>query len=244
MSPEERILDLEFWERIDAIDLSKLPAEQRRWNGYKWAECARMEHASIASFSKFSLQLLGLGAPAALIKACHEAALDEVEHARISFALASRFLGEALGPGPLPLEGEIIASRDLLAVCCETVIDGCIEESLAAQEAAVARGEAKLGTIETALAIIERDEARHADLAWRTVAWALSVAGPELGAALRIAFEQALARIEGTAVEAESHERGFTGYGHLPKARRLALRARHCRDVLRPAVDDLFALLA
>lgn len=47
-----------------------------------WSLAAQQEHASIASFSKFSLELMAVGAPAALLVRAHEAALDEINHAR------------------------------------------------------------------------------------------------------------------------------------------------------------------
>jgi hypothetical protein len=47
------------------------------------------------------LELLALGAPAELVEKAHVAALDEIEHARICFALASAYGGERYGPGPL-----------------------------------------------------------------------------------------------------------------------------------------------
>jgi len=36
------------------------------------------EHASVASFSAFSLQLIAVGAPSPLLQGAHQAALDEV----------------------------------------------------------------------------------------------------------------------------------------------------------------------
>src|SRR5690606_26260413 len=41
-----------------------------------------MEHASVAAFARFTLQLLSLGAPAALIEASNQALIDETRHAR------------------------------------------------------------------------------------------------------------------------------------------------------------------
>ena len=52
-----------------------------------------MAGAEIASFARTSLDLLALGAPADLVAETHRAALDEIEHARIAYALASAFSG-------------------------------------------------------------------------------------------------------------------------------------------------------
>ena len=64
-----------------------------------WLEIAQLEHASIAAFASLSLRLLAAGAPAELVTASHRAALDEVEHARIAFELASVYGGRRVGPG-------------------------------------------------------------------------------------------------------------------------------------------------
>ena len=67
-----------------------------------WAESARGEHASVPAFSRLSLSLVALGAPAGLVEAALRAALDEIQHARLAFSLASTYAGEPVGPGPLP----------------------------------------------------------------------------------------------------------------------------------------------
>jgi hypothetical protein len=74
-----------FAARVDArgTDLRRRLAE-------RWSRAALAEHASIASFARFTLQLLRGG-------------LDEIEHARLSFRVASVFAGRSLGPGPLPI---------------------------------------------------------------------------------------------------------------------------------------------
>src|SRR5262245_889099 len=48
-----------------------------------WLRDAQMEHASIASFARFTLELLAVGAPAELVADSQRASLDEIEHARM-----------------------------------------------------------------------------------------------------------------------------------------------------------------
>ena len=237
-----RSSDAAFWERLPELDLSAMDPQHRAWNAQRWAQCARMEHASVASFSKFSLQLMALGAPPELLTQCHQAALDEIQHARISFALASRLQGSPLGPGPLPLQGDVIGELSLLRVCEETAVDGCIEESLAAAEAHAAGSEARDPAIVAALAIIERDEARHAELAWGVVGWALSFGDPAVATGVRRAFEVALDGVQAAAECGDPRgEEGYGGHGQLPTSQRLRVRARTAQEVLRPAVEELFA---
>jgi len=135
----------------------------------RWLREAASEHASIASFARASLQLLALGAPPELVAGAHAAALDEIEHARLCYGLASS--DEAWGPGPLPIAPIDASPR---AVALETFLGGCVNETIAALEAADPR--------------IAADEARHAELAWRTLAWLVRAhpsCVPALGRAVR-----------------------------------------------------------
>ena len=49
-----------------------------------WTHIGQLEHASVAAFARFVLQLLGVGAPPSLVLAAQQALADEVEHARFS----------------------------------------------------------------------------------------------------------------------------------------------------------------
>ena len=49
-----------------------------------WAAMGAAEHASVASFAQHSLDLMGVGAPASLVQAVHQAAADEVNLGRLS----------------------------------------------------------------------------------------------------------------------------------------------------------------
>ena len=53
-----------------------------------WTRIALMEHASIAAFARFTLQLMSLGAPAALVERATAAMADEIKHAKACFAVA------------------------------------------------------------------------------------------------------------------------------------------------------------
>lgn len=135
-----------------------------------WLENALMEHASIASFARFALDLLALGAPAELVAGAHRAALDEVRHARRSFAIAASLGAAAVGPGPLPEALRPLAPSSPDSLLRDTFRDGCIGEAAAALvlSAAARRSERRFSR---ALAVMAEEEARHAELAWRTVCW-------------------------------------------------------------------------
>jgi hypothetical protein len=159
-----------------AIDCDALAPELRSALAQRWTKIALMEHASIAAFARFSLQLLSLGAGPELLSQTHAAMADETEHARIAFALASAYAGRPIGPGPLSLEGALEGAQDLETVLRLTVREGCIGETVAAIEAEEASRHAQDETLRAVLARIAADEKRHAELAWRFAAWALDAA--------------------------------------------------------------------
>ncbi|MCH9683323.1 MAG: ferritin-like domain-containing protein [Deltaproteobacteria bacterium] len=150
-----------------------LDVRTRRALADHWLHAALAEHASVASFARFVLDLGAMGAPPALLTDATTAIQDEVRHAQIAFALAGAYAGEAVGPGPLPLHG-LVAGADSEAIVRAAVREGCVEETLAAAEAELAAHRATDPAVRHALTAIAEDEARHAVLAWRFVDWALS----------------------------------------------------------------------
>jgi hypothetical protein len=158
------------WTRaLDEVTLSALDRDAlAAW----WLGAARMEHASVASFAVVSLDLLRLGAPPELLADTHRAALDEIEHARLCFALASRYAGDDLGPAPMPDLAPSPAGS--LADFAEALFrEGCIGETLAAVDAAARLTVARDPAVRAALETIVGDESDHAALAWRTLRWVL-----------------------------------------------------------------------
>lgn len=117
--------------------IAALPLEERAALAEIWARDAASEHASIASFSRFSLQLMALGAPADLVEAAHLAALDEARHARDAYALASAYAGKEIGPAALDVRGTLdhVADVTLARLAVETFEHGCVGETMAAWDA-------------------------------------------------------------------------------------------------------------
>jgi hypothetical protein len=152
--------------------------------GSEWLEDARMEHASIASFARFTLDLLAHGAPPELVDMAQRAALDEVEHARLCFGLAARY--SALDRGPAPLSAaDMQVAPSLWHAAVAAFREGCVGETLAALHARAALERAQDPQVRRALTRIADDEARHAELAWRFVAWAMPSLGPEFAAEMQ-----------------------------------------------------------
>ncbi len=159
----------------------------------RWARTALDEHASIGAFSRLSLQLLGAGAPARLIRETHRAALDEARHAELCFTIASRYAGVPLRPSPMHLPAAVDAPCDLATLAVESLLDGAVNEGLAAAAARASLAVAIDEQERAALRTIARDEARHAKLAESIVAWCFEVGGARVADALLAA----LARVDG-----------------------------------------------
>jgi hypothetical protein len=179
---------------LEARDTSDLPPATRRALAAAFAEDALGEHASIASFGRFALELLALGAPADLVAGAHRAALDEVRHAQIMFGFASAFGGAPLGPGALACDA-LPLRADLASFARALAGEGCVGETLAALVAAARARAATDERVASALASVAEDEAGHAELAWRTMAWVLRVGGDDVKRAALSALAEAATEV-------------------------------------------------
>ncbi len=198
-------------DRVDA-----LPLAQRRSLAALWLDDATAEHASIASFARATLELLAVGAPPELVFAAQQASLDEVRHARTCFTLAALYAGEAAEPGPLPAPK--LRSPDLLSLACDTFLEGCIGETLAALIALRSARHCQVPAVREALTGIADDEARHAELAWATLAYAVRNGGPEVAEAVRALAEP----LRAAAMKEPSEHSPTPGTSELPTALLLA----------------------
>lgn len=175
-----------------APSLASLSAHERAVLSAHWLREAAYEHASVASFARFSLELLALGAPASLLEGALRAGLDEVAHARLAYSLAVLFdpSHALVGPGPLP--APTLPAVSIARFVRDTFRDGCVAETYAAHEARIAADECALPQVRDALDRIARDEAEHAALAFRALAWALRALGPAAREALSLALDSLL----------------------------------------------------
>jgi hypothetical protein len=212
-----------------------LTEEQRAAVARHFADAALMEHASIAAFARFSLQLLALGAPSDLLMDTARAMADETRHARLCFGLAERYGLRAVGPGKLDMTGAL-GELDLLEVVEMVTLEGCIGESGAALEAAWAAEAAAEPSLKAALSGIAEDEARHAALAFRFVAWAATRDARVLPRVKALVAEAAATSADETERSAGG---GLEALGVLDGRTRLAARAAALRDVIPAALAGL-----
>ncbi|HEY6560641.1 MAG TPA: hypothetical protein VI072_25355 [Polyangiaceae bacterium] len=229
------------WDELRRVVRELDPALAQRI-GAEWARDAQFEHASIASFGRFALELLAVAAPSDLLESAHRAAIDEIEHARLCFSLASIYTGSPLGPGALPLDARAFTTPDLLTLTHATVLEGCVNETLAAFEAQTAQAHAGFAAVRGALSAIERQESDHASLAFRFVSWAIAVGGARVRQAARDAFVLAERRIRDAALPESADaaaEQALLSHGRMPARRRAELRRRVLSEVIAPAAQAL-----
>lgn len=226
------------WAELERL-VRDLPADLRRCAADEWALAAQAEHASIASFARFTLQLLAIAAPPPLLEAAQRAALDELEHARSSFELASIYAGKPLGPGPLPLDASVLGPSDLASIVRSTVEEGCVGETLSAIEAAAASEAAGPRAVREVLTRIAKEEAAHARLAYETVAWALATDRARAFDAARSGFATAIARVRAEPALESARDHALRTHGRLPAGQRRALRLRALDEVIEPTATEL-----
>jgi hypothetical protein len=203
-----------------------------------WRADALAEHASIASFARATLELLAVGAPPELVADTQRASLDEIEHARAAFALTARYAGRAIEPGALP----IAAPRDggLARVARDVLLEGCIGETIAALGAARAAAGCADAEIAAVLRRIADDEARHAALAWRTLAWAVAAHGGSLLDEMRaVAAEVRDASLRGELPDAEPAAAALASHGRLDARDRARVVRDAWREIIAPTLEQL-----
>lgn len=218
-----------------------------------WLTDALEEHASIAAFARFTMMLLSVGAPPELVVASQRASIEEVAHARDCFALAQRYDGgRPVGPGvlevhdalgPWPGGGATHTLADLAALTTE---EGCIGETLGVALASEQLALAQDPQVRRVLARIVKDETRHAELAWKFVAWA--IAEEQRGSARATGVSVAVARAAKHAIAvtramiirpAPADLAAWHAHGRLTCAEARDASERAIQDVVLPCLGAL-----
>ncbi len=205
--------------------------------GQRWRDSALAEHASIASFARHQLELMSIGAPAWLLAELRRATADEIDHARRSFALAARHLGEPCAVGRLP-PGDP-PRGELFDVLRGVLLEGCVTETSAAAELEEGLRLCRDPEARAALEVIAADEARHAALAWRTLRWGLPRLSSPRRAALLDLFETPPSDERPTPSPARAR---LNHHGQLDAAQRAAVARRTWSELVRPAAATLAEL--
>jgi hypothetical protein len=193
------------------------------------------EHASVASFARFVLECLALGAPAELVSDAQAALRDEIEHAKLSFGLASAYAGQALGPGALDVGDCLPARPDAHQSALRAIREGCIAETVSAALLRRASDAATDPTVKAVLARVAADERRHAVLAWRFVRWLIGQEGASLATAAAREFARAPRYVGfGATTELEGDAQALRAHGYLPLDERRSIALQTLRQVVLP----------
>ena len=227
------------WSASPAVRVTGLAPETRARLAEAWTRDGAYEHASIASFGKLALELIAFGAPSDLIEAVHVAALDEVRHARTSLGFAAAYAGTELGPLPLPALHGLALADSLETLAAAAVREGCCGETLAAMVAFAQAEAAQDPTLRQALETIANEEAAHAALAYRVVAWAIRAGGESVRAVARQAAHDELAILARETATVGERDDELLVHGRLSAARHLAERQRGAREVVVPSLRAL-----
>ncbi len=228
-----------------AVDARALAPALREALAAHWDREAAFEHASVAAFARASLALLAVGAPSSLVAATHAAAIDEVEHARLAYSLASAHGGAGRGPGPLPAIA-FPSAPSLPDLAEETLLDGCAGEAVEALALREAAAAAEDPAMRAALERIAGDEERHAELAFRTVAWALGAGRAEVAPRLAEAIATLRGELAGGEEAGPAGDDGvdLSAYGVLGEAAQRAIRRRGLAEVVIPCAEAMLAATA
>jgi hypothetical protein len=234
-----KVVESSTWEAPHARlqpDVSSLTLEQREKLAAAWLADALDEHAAVAAFARFTLQLLSLGAPPELLRAAHRASLDEVAHAELCFGLASAYADRPLSAGPLDTTDAVTRANRETAVL-DTIREGCIGETINAMVLLTAADRCADPVVTNVLQRIATDEMRHAGLAWRFVRWALQ-GHDELRAPVRDAFDEAIASVTAPS-SGRSEPSWMARYGRVTPSERAKIAAECTHSVIAPCAEAL-----
>ncbi len=208
-----------------------------------WRADALDEHASVASFMRFGLELMHLGAPPALIDLAAAAARDEVRHAQHCVTIAASLDGLNLEPGALDCSA-VVARPHHAEIAAACVYEGCVGETIAAAQLSRAARSAPAELAATLRSMAD-DEARHAELAWGFVAWSWQTGDAEVRHAIHHAFEHVFTGSVPTDSRADLlanvDDPSRRTAGRLRRGEAATVAADTLRQVIAPNAAALFA---
>ncbi len=237
-----RVAPRDDWAEHMEIDIEQLDPFTREVLSRGWAADGCFEHASVASFSRFVMELLAIGAPASLVADAQRALGQEVDHARAMFGLASAYGGTRIGPTDLDIRGALSSSHDPVDVAVALAREGCIAETISSLQLQVAAARAHDPVVRARLESIAEEELQHAALAWRALAWMMGRGDARLRERVASTFADAprFVPCASDASDALSPE-VLRAHGRLGAQERLALAQRALTRLVAPAAADLLA---
>jgi len=209
-----------------------LTINQRREAASSWLSVGLNEHAAVASFARFSMQLLSLGAPPDLLLDTINGMADEVAHTRLAFSLGRNFAGKPFGIAEIDLSGVLAGDNDPREIVRNCLSEGCVVETISVHQASAALETVKSTQVKSVLQKIVTDEMKHSELAWRFVEWALSKY-PDLIDELEL-IPQTYAKVVGSIAQSEETGTELEGLGVLSNHDKLRIAVSTFRGVIWP----------
>ncbi|WP_437907093.1 hypothetical protein WME95_04070 [Sorangium sp. So ce327] len=185
-----------------------------------WLDSARAECGSIPAFLALARDLAAVGAPASLVARALGALGDEVRHTARCSEIASELAGWRLRPALLPPPAARDADRQaaLVRMALEAWHDGCLGEGAAAARARRSLAGARDEGVRVALGEIARDEALHAELGCRVLAYCLAEGGREVREAVGDAMTGPAPAPPADDAEVEGERKEVQAFGRLRRA--------------------------
>lgn len=230
------------WTRGDRPNGSALDEATREALGALWLHDAQKEHASVPAFSRISWMLAAVGAPADLMEGAHRAALEEIEHTRLCFALAAGYQGCSHSVDAMPdlLLGMDFGKDPLVTLAVESLEDGCLLEDYNADVAAACAEGCREPVTRRVLETIAVEERSHADYSWDVLAWVLQRDPARIVPAVERALENLAAYPRPTAVSddksglvSRADAGALIAHGRLPDAQWSALWSARLETTVR-----------
>ena len=210
-----------------------LSTEERATVAAHWLASALAEHASVASFSRASIELMAVGAPIELVRGTAEGASDEIDHAMRCFSVAEAYGSRVASPGPLPtLKPRPATLED---VARYTFLEGCVHETIASLEAVLLSTMVGSPHLRDILRTIASDEVRHAELAWKILAWCHRKSPETVSQTIRAAIPG----IRATSQRRTVQPTGLVAHGILDTVQLDNVTARAWSTVIDPALATL-----
>jgi hypothetical protein len=151
--------------RPRGLELSHLVAGAPATGRY-YARIAELEAAAVIAFDFMLAELTAASAPGVLLRRVEHARRDEVRHARVMAALATRYGAIVTEPSVAPR-----LTPTLLEMALENVMEGCVRETWGALSARYQSQMAESAAERLIWGEVADDEARHAALSWDLHAW-------------------------------------------------------------------------
>lgn len=158
--------------------------------------------------------------------------------------MSSAYAGKSVEPGVFPIKSSLEIETNLASMAASTADEGCIEETVSCLIAAEQCAKCEDPVVRALLSSLVRDEARHAALAWRTVAWALSVGGKNVQERLKAVFAKATATTDASSshsIDTSASSADLEKFGRLSDSTESKLRRAAMVEVVLPWASCLLA---